>query len=328
VHTATLHLIAGEPHRVRIDYAADLPEQNFLYGAQIKFGWQPPADVVWPSITDAAALARRSDAAIVVARTCETEAWDRPNLRLPNHQGRLIRAVAAANPRTIVVLMTGSPVEMASWEKGVPAVLEAWYAGQEQGNAIARVLFGDVNPRGKLPLTFPRSEDQTPVATAAQYPGIDGAVHYTEGIFVGYRGYDQSGIEPQYPFGYGLSYTTFSYSQLRLVPETPSSTRELSVSFTVTNSGRYAGTEIGQVYLGLPAAVAAPPRKLVGWARVKLEPGESKRITVTLDPQSTERPLSYWNANMQELEIALGDYQVYVGASSRDIRLTGTFCIQ
>jgi beta-glucosidase len=328
VHTATLPLIAGEVHTVGIEYAADLPEQSWIYGAQVRFGWQPPADVVAPWIAEAAARAGRSDVAIVVVRDYNTEGWDRPSLRLPNEQDRLIRAVTAANPRTVVVLTAGGAVETASWEDSTPAVLQAWYTGQEQGSAIARVLFGDVNPGGKLPITFPRSEDQTPVATPAQYPGIDGVVHYSEGIFVGYRGYDQFGIEPQYPFGYGLSYTTFAYSEFQLTPEMTDGKAAIRVRFMLTNTGSRAGTEIAQVYLGLPAAVGAPPKRLVGWARVPLELEGRQQVTVTLDPQSAERPLSYWNADTHGWEIATGDYQVYVGASSRDIRLTGTFRVE
>jgi beta-glucosidase len=272
--TTTLHLVSGRPYIVTVEYAADAPDQSFLHEAMLRFGWQPPADVVTPSIATAAALARQADMAVVVARTFESEEMDRPDLRLPNEQDVLIRAVAAANPRTIVVLMTGGPVETASWESGTPAILQAWYTGQEQGNAIARVLFGDVNPTGKLPLTFPRSEKHTPVATPEQYPGVDGAVHYSEGIFVGYRGYDRLGIQPQYPFGHGLSYTTFVYADLQLTPETTDGTWRVQVSFAVTNTGSCAGTETAQVYLGLPVAAGQPSKRLVGWARVPLGPGE------------------------------------------------------
>ncbi len=327
VQTEVAHLVAGERYAVRIEYVADAPEQTFFKEAMLRFGWQPPDEVLAPSMATAAELGRQSDVAIVVARTFESEEMDRPNLRLPNEQDVLIRAVAAANPRTIVVLMTGGPVETASWEAGAAAVIEAWYGGQEQGNAVARVLFGDVNPAGKLPLTFPRGEDQTPVATPAQYPGIDGAVHYSEGLSVGYRGYDQLGIEPQYPFGYGLSYTTFAYSELQVSPETADGTQPVTVSFAVMNTGRRAGTEVAQVYLGLPEAAASPPNRLVDWVRVALEAGERRQVSITLDPRSLEHPLSYWEAGANGWEIANGAYQVYVGASSRDLRLTGAFRI-
>lgn len=327
VYSATIHLTAGEPHSMTIEYAADAPGHWFFNEAMCRLGWQPPTEVNPSSIAEAAALAQQSDVAVVVVRTYETEEMDRPDLRLPNGQDQLIRAVAAANPRTIVVLMNGGPVEIASWVDDVPAVLEAWFAGQEQGSALARVLFGDVNPSGKLPLTFPRDLNQTPIATQAQYPGSEGAVHYSEGISVGYRGYDRLGIEPQYPFGHGLSYTHFEYSQLQLAPKVADGTQPIAVIFEITNTGSRAGVEVAQVYLGLPAGVSAPPKKLVGWARVQLEPGERKSVTVTLNPQSPEHPLSFWSTATQRWEIANGDFTVHIGASSRDIRLTSDFQI-
>lgn len=329
LHAATVALRAGATPEVIVEFVA--PPQPHGFGfpeARLRLGWHPPAGVLDPMIREAADLARGSDIAIVVARTYEGEQMDRPDLALPSGQGELIRAVAAANPYTVVVLMSGGPVETTSWEGAVPAILEAWYAGQEQGGAVARVLFGEVNPSGRLPLTFPRSLSTTPVATPEQYPGIDGVVHYAEGIFVGYRGYDQFGIEPQYPFGYGLSYTTFAYSEFQLSPETTGGKEAIRVSFTLTNVGRRAGTEIAQVYLGLPESAGEPPKRLVGWARVPLGPAESRQIAIALDPQSVERPFSYWNTTRHGWEVASGDYQVYVGASSRDIRLTGTFRVE
>ena len=242
VNTATVYLAAGDSRAVVVEYAADAPGNWFFDEAMLRLGWQPPADVMDPSMAQAAALARQSDVAVVVVRTYETEEMDRPNLRLPNEQDQLIRAVAAANPRTVVVLMNASPVDTASWDAGVPAVVEAWYAGQEQGNAVASVVFGDVNPAGKLPLTFPRNEIATPIATPAQYPGIDGVVHYSEGVFVGYRGYDQLEIVPQYPFGHGLSYTSFEYSHLRLTPDILDGTQAIQVRFASRTRGLAQGS--------------------------------------------------------------------------------------
>ncbi len=224
--------------------------------------------------------------------------------------------MAAANPRTIVVLATGGPA-LLPWLDQVPAVLESWYSGQEQGNALADVLFGDVNPSGKLPVTFPRSDADTPVSSPEQYSRTELVAHFTEGLGIGYRGYDQLGIEPLFPFGYGLSYTSFAYAQLQVAPETTGGTGTIQVSFKVTNTGSRAGAEIAQVYLGLPASTGEPPRRLV-------KPGETRDVSVTLDPTDTSHPLSYWDIMMNGWEIASGDYQVYVGASSRDIRLTGT----
>jgi beta-glucosidase len=310
ISTTMLALEAGTKYAIRLEYAADFPELHFLYGAQLKLGWKPPADTLTPLMLEAVDLAMRSDVAVIVARTLETEAMDRPNLELPNFQAQLIRAVSAVNPRTVVVLMTGSSVEMNSWED-VPAILEAWYAGQEQGHAVARVLFGDVNPSGKLPLTFPQSESAMP---PLEYPGSNGSITYSEGLNIGYRGYDAHKIEPQYPFGFGLSYTSFAYSNLEIT----SVTNFFTLRFDLENTGDRDGIEIAQVYLEPPAKADAPPKKLVGWARVSLQAGEKKSVTVTLDSLSLERPFSRWNHGW---EMVYGQYGVLIGASSRDLRL-------
>jgi beta-glucosidase len=331
--SVTMHLVAGQPHALRIEYAADRPEQHTplpgevstsgMIGSKVRLGWQHPADAIPPAMQEAAVLARLSDVAVVVVRDYRNEHADLPSLTLSNEQDLLIQVVAAANPRTIVALATGGPVLM-PWLDQVPAVLESWYGGQEQGNALADILFGDVTPSGKLPVTFPRSDHDTPVSSPEQYAGRDGFVaHYSEGLGAGYRGYDQCGIEPLFPFGYGLSYTSFAYAQLQVEPETTDGTRTVQVNCTVTNTGGCVGAEIAQVYLGLPASTGEPPKRLVGWAKVELAPGETKEITVTLDPNATSHPLSYWNVDTHDWETASGDYQVYVGASSRDIRLTG-----
>ncbi|MHB8595669.1 MAG: beta-glucosidase [Ktedonobacteraceae bacterium] len=329
-----MHLVAGQTHALRIEYAADRPEQHTplpgevstagMIGSMIRLGWQHPADAIPSGMQEAAELARSSDVAVVVVRDYRNEHADLPSLTLSNEQDLLIQTVAAANPRTIVVLATGGPALM-PWLDQVPAVLESWYGGQEQGSALADILFGDVTPSGKLPVTFPRSDSDTPVSSPEQYAGRGGYVaHYSEGLGVGYRGYDQFGIEPLFPFGYGLSYTSFAYAHLQVEPGTTDGTRNVQVSFTVTNTGGCMGAEVTQVYLGLPESTSEPPRRLVGWAKVELAPGETGEITVTLDPNATSHPLSYWNVNTHGWETASGDYNVYVGASSRDIRLTDT----
>ncbi len=332
--SVTMHLVVGQPHALRIEYAADRPEQHTplpgevstagMIGSMIRLGWQHPADAIPPGMQEAAELARQSDVAVVVVRDYRNEHADLPSLTLSNEQDLLIQTVASANPSTIVVLATGGPALM-PWLDRVPAVLESWYGGQEQGNALADILFGDVTPSGKLPVTFPRSDSDTPVSSPEQYAGRDSFVaHYSEGLGVGYRGYDQFGIEPLFPFGYGLSYTSFTYAQLRLEPETTDGASNVQVSFTIMNCDGCMGAEIAQVYLGLPASTGEPPKRLVGWAKVELVPGETGEITVNLDPNATAHPLSYWNVNTHGWETANGDYLVYVGASSRDVRLTGT----
>ncbi len=332
--SVTMYLVAGQPHALRIEYAADRPEQHTplpgeastagMIGSKVRLGWQHPADAIPPAMQEAAALAARLDVAVVVVRDYRNEHADLPSLTLSNEQDLLIQVVAAANPRTIVVLATGGPV-LIPWLDQVPAVLESWYGGQEQGNALADILFGDVTPSGKLPVTFPRSDHDTPVSGPEQYAGRDGLVAlYSEGLGVGYRGYDQLEIEPLFPFGYGLSYTSFAYAQLQVEPDTTDGTGLIQVRFTVSNTGARVGAEVAQIYLGLPASTSEPPRRLVGWAKVELEPGETEEITVTLDPNATLHPLSYWNVNTNGWETASGDYQVYVGASSRDLRLTDT----
>ena len=329
IELVTRHMVAGEHHVLRIEYAADRPEQGAastfaLLGAKVRFGWEHPSGVIPSSMLEAAELARKSDVAIVVVRDYNSEHADRPSLTLPNEQDLLVQTVVAANPRTIVVVASGGPVLM-PWLDQVPAVLESWYGGQELGNALADVLFGDVTPSGKLPVTFPRSESETPVFSPEQYSRTELVARFSEGLSVGYRGYDQFGIEPLFPFGYGLSYTNFAYSQLQVEPEATGGNKPIRVSFTLTNTGSRVGAEIAQVYLGLPASTGEPPKRLVGWAKVELEPGEAKEVSVMLDPNATSRPLSYWNVNTNGWEVAGGDYQVYVGASSRDIRLTGFF---
>ena len=324
--TARLALNAGEALALRIEYAADLPEQNFLYGAQVRFGWQPPAGSVSPQLQAAVQLARSCDVAVVVVRTYESEAMDRPDLLLPGGQNGLIAAVAAANPRTVVVLMSGGPVDVSAWEAAVPAILAAWYPGERQGAALARVLLGEVNPSGRLPLSFPLSLDRSPVTDPAEYPGVDDTVRYGEELHVGYRGYAPLGLTPRYPFGSGLSYTTFAYSDIHLVP---GSSGTLNVLFTVRNSGRCSGTDTAQVYLELPPPAGQPeqttPRKLVGWTSTTLNAGEERQVTVRLDPSSLDRPFSRWDATSHGWQQADGTARLLVGGSCRDLPLSATF---
>jgi beta-glucosidase len=320
-----LALRAGEAHEIRIEYVANSPRTTFLVGSQVVFGWQHGPDIVQPSIREAAQAAAAAEVAIVFARTYESEGFvDRPTLELPNDQGQLIREVARVNPRTIVVLQTGGPALTTGWDGRVRAILENWYGGEEQGRAIADVLWGDVNPSGSLPISFPRSDQQTPITFRGdplQYPEINDQTEYREGVFIGYRGHEQFRIPPRWSFGHGISYTRFRYSRLR-VPREPQnpSTGDISVSFRITNTGRRRGTEIAQVYTGrLPTSVETPPKQLAGWARATLDPGESQRVTVTLDPDA----LSYWDTNADERVTPTGRVRIMVGASAQNIRLGG-----
>jgi len=282
-------------------------------------------------LTSAAETAAAADVAIVFGYYLEGEGVDRPHLSLDHVSldatgDELISAVAAANPNTVVVLQTGGPVLM-PWIDDVKGVFEVWYAGQEMGPAIAALLWGDVNPSGKLPQTFPVSEADLPTAgSEAQYPGIvddEGIrqVDYSEGLMVGYRWYDQQGIEPLFPFGHGLSYTTFRYSHLQVVPRRVQADKEIRVRFRVTNIGRRTGTEIAQVYLSLPGGLDEPPKRLVGWARITLEPRQHQNVEIKIDPTSSAHPLSYWDTSTDSWTTAAGDYTFYVGSSSRDLPL-------
>jgi beta-glucosidase len=274
-------------------------------------------------LTSAVNAARSASVAVVFAYERQGEFADRPNLSLEGNGDALIAAVAAANPNTVVVLETGSAVDM-PWLADVKAVVAAWYPGQQQGTALARLLYGDANFTGKLPMTFPRSLADTPTPSAAQYPGVVSAnirqVPYSEGLKVGYKWYDSQNIEPLFPFGYGLSYTSFAYSGLQV-------SGRLHVRFTVRNTGSRTGTETPQLYLTLPASTGEPGKRLVGFDQVTLRPGQATTVEFTADPGSAQHPLSYWNTATHAWTIDPGPYGVQVGRSSRDLPLSGQVCI-
>ena len=268
------------------------------------------------NIPQAVALAQSADVAIVMVGDDEAEGTDHP-ISLSGNQDQLVQAIVAANPHTVVVVKSGSAVLM-PWVSNVPAILEAWYPGEEDGNAVAAVLFGDVNPSGKLPLTFPVQVSDLPASTPAQYPGFNGTANYSEGVFVGYRYFDANKIAPLFPFGFGMSYTTFSYANL---PQLTSDIGAITVDFDVTNTGKVAGAEVAQVYVGLPAApVPEPPLQLKGYQKLMLQPGETGHVHLTLEPTA----FSYWDVNSHSWLAAPKPYQIMVGSSSRDIRLQST----
>jgi len=272
-------------------------------------------------IARAVELARKSDVAIVCAGMpmgYETEGEDRPHMDLPGPQAELIRAVAQANRNTVVVLNCGAPVTM-PWLDDVPAALEAFYPGMEGGHAIASILLGQVNPSGKLPVTFPKRLADNP--TFINYPGAK-EVLYGEGIFVGYRYYDARDVEPLFPFGFGLSYTTFAYSDLRVLPQEAQAGEPIEVAVTVTNTGDRAGKEVVQLYVHDRAStLARPPKELKGLKKVFLEPGESTVVNLVLD----QRALSFYDPDREQWVAEPGEFEVLVGSSSRDVRARATF---
>ena len=277
----------------------------------------------------AVAAAKAADVAIVMVGDEQTEGKDFP-LELSGAQDNLVTAVVEANPRTVVVVKSGAPVLM-PWVEKVPAILDAWYPGEEDGNAVVAVLLGDYNPSGKLPITFPKAMTDLPAHTPEQYPGVgpdkQTVGHYSEGVFVGYRWYDAQKIVPLYPFGYGLSYTTFAYKNLTPSTQTLSTANPaLTLDFDIANTGHRAGAEVAQVYVGLPSlpGVPQPPRQLKGFARVQVVPGQTTHARVTLDP----RAFSYWDVGTHAWKVAPGIYPISVGSSSRDLRLDGHVTVQ
>ena len=262
----------------------------------------------------AANLAKSADVAIVFAYQWISEDMDLPNLSLPDKQDALIERVAAANPRTIVVLESGTAVTM-PWLDKVAGVVEAWYAGSAGHKALANVLVGEVNPSGRLPMTFPKSEKDLPHPVIAAPPGRDQAydVHYTEGAEVGYKWYEAEHKKPLFAFGFGLSYTSYEYSGLSV------DSAAKTVHFTVRNTGKRAGAETAEVYAKLPKGTDEPFKRLVGWRRITLAPGESQTVTVAID----ERVLQTYDEANSRWNFAPGDYEVFVGPSSDNVSHAG-----
>lgn len=269
-------------------------------------------------VNAAVAAAKRDSLVVIMVGDSESEGHDHP-IELPAAQNAMIQAVAAANPKTIVVLKSGSALLM-PWIDSVAAVLEAWYPGEEDGNAVADVLFGDVNPSGKLPMTFPKSVDQTFARNPAWYPGNGKEVHYDEKLDVGYRWYQSQHLEPLFPFGFGLSYTTFSISDLKVTPVRGKQAAQ--VELRVTNTGRRAGAEVAQVYIAFPSIPEGdePPLQLAAFRKVMLAPGASKQITLSVDA----RAFSYWSVADHAWKVQPGEYTIEAGSSSADLPLKAT----
>ena len=271
--------------------------------------------------------AKDANVALVIAglnhdRNADTEGSDRRDLKLPYGQDELIRRIVEANPRTIVVIVAGSPVEMGSWLGRAPAVVQAWYSGMEGGNALARVLFGDVNPSGKLPCTFPKQLADSPAHALNAYPGTNGTVRYEEGLLVGYRWFNTKQIEPLFPFGFGLSYTTFEYSNLKLVAGQDTNGPAVTAEFEITNTGSREGAEVAQLYVhqvqpGLPQ----PVKELKGFRKVFLKPNEKQTVSIPLD----RKAFAYYDPAKAGWLAEKGAFTILVGGSSRDIRLQDSF---
>ena len=299
------------------------------------------------NLADAVAAARGADVAIVLAGTLSEEGRDLASNALPNNQDAIIAAVAAANPRTVVVLKDNAS-SLLPWIDAVPAVLEAWFPGQADGDVVARLLFGLATPSGHLPVTFARRAADLPVTTLRQWPGVDSAgkppridapgmgmtaggpytVEYSEGLRIGYRWFDAQAIAPLFPFGHGLSYTTFAISDLAVSPRVADGTRPITVEFTVRNTGRRRGAEVPQVYVGLPASAGEPPKRLVGFEKVWLDPDQRRRVRVVIDPRAANHPLGVWDSVAQSWVVPNGEYRIQVGRSATDAALADTVTVR
>ena len=297
------------------------------------------------NLADAVAAAKAADVAIVLAGTIAEEGRDRESIALEKGQDSIIAAVAAANPRTVVVLKDNAS-SLTPWIDMVPAVLETWFPGQEDGAIVARLLFGLATPSGKLPVTFPVRESDLPASTDKRWPGVDtsgarakvtggaafgsGApttVEYSEGLQIGYRWFDANRIAPRFPFGYGLSYTTFALSNLVVSPRSTDGTAPITVRVTVANTGKRRGAEVPQVYVSLPESAGEPPKRLVAFEKVWLDPGQRRTVTMTIDPSASNHPLGVWDEAAQRWRVPEGSYVIAVGTSSADARLSGTVTI-
>ncbi len=299
-------LEAGREYDIRIEY------YEASKGAMIKLGWDGPGHQP-PPFHEARQAAANADVAVVVVGNSlkeESEGDDRPHLDLPGQQNNLISAVTEANPKTIVILVNGSAVLMDKWISKVPAVLEAWFAGQEVGNAIADCLFGDYNPAAKLPVTFPMAQEQLP-------PFNNDYEQVGEGR--GYRYYDKKNLKPLFPFGHGLSYTTFEYSNIEISPQKSGIKEPVIVSLDVTNTGSRTGDEIVQLYVhDIQTSLDRPIKELKGFKRLTLKPGQTKKAVFGLKKDA----LAFYDTSAGAFVVEPGEFEILVGASSRDIRLS------
>lgn len=307
--------------------AGDKIHITFNQGYKIERGAAPDANL----IQQAADAASKADVAIIVGgwthgynyanwndNAYDAEGVDKTDMQMPFGQNELIKAVLKANPKTVVVLIGGGPIDMSQWVNNVGGIIQAWYPGMEGGNALAKIIFGQVNPSGKLSMSFPKKLEDVPAHKLNAYPGDEKKdEYYFDDIYVGYRYYDTYNVEPQFPFGFGLSYTTFSYSNLKVA----AANKKATVTFTVKNTGKSAGADVAQVYVHQQkSTLPRPEKELKGFQKIFLQPGESKTVTITLD----ENAFEYFNDNLNQWVFEPGKFDVLVGNSSRDIKLKGT----
>ena len=299
-------------------------EINYAEGYHIDRNATPTPEM----IEEAVAAAKKSDVAIVVGgwthgydyskwgdNTYDAEGTDKPNMKMPFGQDELIKAVVNANPKTIVVLLGGGPIDMTQWIGNTKGIIEAWYGGMEGGNALAEVIFGKVNPSGKLPVTFPKVLEDVPAHKLGDFPGKNGVAVYREGIFVGYRYYDTYKVEPQFAFGHGLSYTTFDYKDLKVIKGVDN---VVTAIFNITNTGKVYGGEVAELYIHKEkSTIERADKELKGFQKVFLKPNETKAVTIKLNKDAFQ----YYNEIKKGWDTELGAYSIEVGGSSRAIKL-------
>jgi beta-glucosidase len=305
----------ASPHRIRLEYFV-----HYSWGGPgVKLGIIRPEAMV--SAT-AKTVASRAGAVIIAVGSDpenESEGGDR-TFELPPAQDELISEMAAANKNAVVVVTSGGAVDMNAWLDRVPALFEAWYPGQEGGTALAQLLFGDFSPSGKLPVSFERRGEDNAVYDSYYPKDSQKKVAYTEGVFLGYRHFDKMGIKPQFPFGYGLSYTSFIYRNLSINPARASGDQAVTVSFDVTNTGNRVGAGVAEVYVNQAHSKdPRPVKELKGFVRVQLNPGETRRVSVTLD----RRAFSYYDVGKHSWTVDAGDFNIYVAHSAAQADLTG-----
>lgn len=318
----TLELTTDRVYDLRIEFTRH-ENQNFAHWRMAMNLWQDPATD--NRVEQAVEMAKMCDAAVIFAgmpEYFETEGWDRPDMDLPGRQNELIQRVGQVNPNTIVVFNAGAPVTM-PWQDEIPAILEAFYPGMEGGNAIARILLGEVNPSGKLPVTFPKRMEDTPAYINGTYPGARD-INYGEGIFVGYRYYDKRRLAPAYPFGHGLSYTQFQIGAVEAADEFDQGA-PVDVRVKIRNTGSVAGKEVVQLYVSdLESSLPRPIKELKGFQKIFLQPGEEKEICFSLN----SRDLAYYDPCWKGWVAEPGDFELSIGVSAQDIRAKKRFTLK